>query len=442
MKFFAAFFLLIFSSFGLFAQTSAEILAIANNQNFTAQDLPQNVGEAYQKLPQTIAGLRAELLARQIAEVLLHAEAAARRTTVEKLVDMEMRKRVPAPTDAQIKAVYEANRSVFGEKTPAQVRPQIVSFLRREPEQKALTDFVGSLKTKYKVVFGKDVNAANLKPVDILATVNGKTITVQNFEEKAKQNLYEAQIDVYEQTEDALEGMIFSSLISAEAKSLNVQPENLIAREVTDKIKEFSEAERERLETDLQKRLFRKYDAKILLKAPAPFVRKISTDDDPARGATTAPVTIVMFTDFQCPACAATHPALQEVLAEYADKVRFVVRDFPLTQIHANAFKAAEAADAANAQGKFFEYTELLYKNQNSLDSASLKRFAREIGLNQKQFDADLDGGRFAAEIKKDMADGISYGINSTPTVYVNGVQVRRLSVAAFRSAIERALKK
>ncbi len=190
----------------------------------------------------------------------------------------------------------------------------------------------------------------------------------------------------------------------------------------------------------MQKRLFEKYNAKILLREPAPFVQKISVDDDPARGIPKAPVMVVMFTDFQCPACSATHPVLQNVLAEYGDKVRLVVRDFPLTQIHNNSLKAAQAAAAANAQGKFFEYTGLLYKNQNSLDIASLKRFATEIGLNQKQFAADLDSGRFAAEIKKDMADGASYGISSTPTVFVNGVKVRRLSVTAFRNAIDRAL--
>jgi len=171
-------------------------------------------------------------------------------------------------------------------------------------------------------------------------------------------------------------------------------------------------------------------------------VQNISTDDDPAKGNANAPVTVVMFSDFQCPACAATHPVLEVVLARYGDRVHFVVRDFPLTQIHENSFKAAQAAAAAHAQGKFFPYIELLYKNQNSLDTASLKRFASEIGLNRKQFDADLDGGRFADEVKKDMQAGLTYGVDSTPTIFVNGVKVRQLSVLAFRRAIEKALKK
>jgi len=172
-----------------------------------------------------------------------------------------------------------------------------------------------------------------------------------------------------------------------------------------------------------------------------PVVQNISTDNQPSNGKPSAPVTVVMFTDFQCPACAGVHPVLQKVLAEYGDKIRFVVRDFPLTNIHENAFRAALAANAAHAQGKFFEYTEVLYKNQNALDTASLKKYAREAGLNQKQFDLDLGNEKFAAEVRQDIADGKIYGITGTPTIFVNGVKIRALSAEHFRNAIERALK-
>ena len=147
-----------------------------------------------------------------------------------------------------------------------------------------------------------------------------------------------------------------------------------------------------------------------------------------------------MFSDFQCPACAATHPVLKKIIAGYGEKVRFVVRDFPL-QMHEHAFLAAQAAQAANAQGKFFEYVELLYNNQDSLDAASLKEFAMKLGLDRKRFDADLDGGKYADEIRKDMADGQTYHVHGTPTIFVNGVKVRTLSAESFRKAIERAMK-
>jgi protein-disulfide isomerase len=196
------------------------------------------------------------------------------------------------------------------------------------------------------------------------------------------------------------------------------------------------------LETALREKLFKKYNAKFSLKEIAPVVQNISTDDDPAQGKATAPVTVVMFTDFQCPACAATHPALKKVLTEYGEKVRFVVRDYPLVQIHENAFQAAVAAGAANAQGKFYEYTEVLYKNQNALDAASLKKYAADLGLNLKQFELDLASQKIADEVRKDTEDGKRYGLSGTPTVFVNGVKVRTLSEQGFRNAINKALGK
>ncbi len=129
-------------------------------------------------------------------------------------------------------------------------------------------------------------------------------------------------------------------------------------------------------------------------------------------------------------------------MVPFADKIRFVVRDYPLETIHDNAFRAALAANAANAQGKFFEYTEILYKNQDALDDASLKKYAADLGLNAAQFALDLNSEKTAAEVRKDMAEGKTYGINGTPAIFVNGQFVRRLSPAGFKNAIENALKK
>lgn len=440
MKFFAFLFFLFAFSLSVFAQNGA--LATANNRTFTAADLPDNVRQAYENQAKIIVDLRSELLGQQITDRLFAAEAFARGTTAEKLIQAEMTKRVSQPTEAQIQAVYDANKQAIGDKTLDETRPQIVSFLRREPEQKALNDFVGELKSKYPVVIGKDVNSATFAPTDVLATVSGKPITSAEFETKAAPEIYDARMDIYEQTLGTLESIVSSVLLTAEAEKSGVTADAIYAREVTNKLKNYTDEETANLQIVLQKSLYQKYNAKFFLSEPPPFVQKISVDDDPSRGSVTAPVTVVMFTDFQCPACSATHPVLQSVLAEYKDKIRFVVRDYPLTNLHPDAFKAAQAADAANAQGKFFEYTELLYKNQKSLDTASLKRFAAEVGLNQKQFDIDLDSGKFAAEVQKDMTDGNSYGIGGTPTVFINGVKVRQLSAQGFRDAIERALKK
>src|SRR6185436_10490413 len=126
------------------------------------------------------------------------------------------------------------------------------------------------------------------------------------------------------------------------------------------------EEDRKRLEKELANRLRKNAEIRWLITEPVQPVQVVNVDDDPSIGPANAPVTIVEFTDFQCPACAAMHPILDQVIKSYGNKVRFVVRDFPLNQ-HEWARKAAEAANAANAQGKFFEYIAVLFKNQKAL---------------------------------------------------------------------------
>jgi len=433
--------LLLFLSFSVFAQTSEEILATANNKTFTSKDLAPGVREAFESLPKTIAEKRRELLEQQIAANLLDAEAAARKTTVGKLVQKEVELKIPNPTDAQIQAIYDANRATIGDKTVKEVRPQIVVFLRRDLEQKAFADYVSRLKTKYKVTIEKDVNAPNLTASDVLATVGGKPLSVDAFEAKNKLALYEMKAEIYDQTRDALEQLLFSTLLVAEANSQKIQASDIIAREITDKMRQFTDAEREQLEYNLRKTLFQKYNVKVLLKDPPTVSQNISTEGSPSKGKTNAPITVVMFSDFQCSHCAAAHPILQRVMTEYGDKIRFVVRNYPLESIHENALRAAVAANAAHAQGKFFEYIEILYNNQNNLDEVSLKKYAAQIGLNQKQFDLDLGSEKSFALVRRDLQDGTKYGVASTPTVFVNGVKVRANSAQGFRRAIERALK-
>ncbi len=441
MKLFSAF-LLLFLSFNAFAQKPDEILATANGQNFTARDLAPDVQQSFANLSKTLSETRRILLEQAINEILFEREAAARKLTVEKLVETEVKAKVPAPTEKEIQAVYDANRANIGNQTLEEIRPQIALYLKREPEQKAYADYVSQLKSKYKVALGKDVDAPNSSRFEVLATVGDKQISVEIFEAKNKTTISELEADVYEQARESLEQIVYSNLVVAEAKAQGTDAGSLIAREITDKMKDFSDAERANLESALRERLFKKYNAKFLIKEISPIVQNISTDRQPSRGNANAPVTIVMFTDFQCPACAAVHPVLQEVLKSYADKIRFVVREFPLTQIHENAFQAALAANAANAQGKFFEYVEILYQNQAKLDDEWLIQYASRLGLDLKRFEADLKSKRFAPDVERDLADGKTYGITGTPTIYVNGVKIRAFSAENVKRAIERALKK
>jgi len=421
------------------AQTG--VLATANGQTFTIKDLSPEAQKIRADLPSAISETRAQLLMQMVTEILADAEAKARNTTVEKLLD-EVKSKIAAPPEDQVKAVYEANRAAFGTQTLDEVRPQIVAFLRREPEQKALQTYFDSLQTKYKVSYGKDVNAPDLKPFDALAKVGDKSISAQEFDAKNKLALYDAQADAFDTVKNDLTEAIFNNLLAAEAKAQGIDTGELLAREITGKMHDYSDEERFNLTSALKNKLFTKYNVKFSLDEPQAVTQTIATDGSPSRGNAAAPVTVVMFSDFQCSHCAATHPILQTVLAEYKDKVRFVVRNYPLTSIHDRAFAAAVAANAANRQGKFFEYSEILYKNQDKLDDDSLKKYAAGLGLNLKQFEIDLTDEKNAAAVRKDVADGTSYGITGTPTIFINGVKIRDNSAEGFRAAIEKALKK
>jgi protein-disulfide isomerase len=417
-----------------------QALATAAGRSFYSSDLPADAQRIYENSEQFIKKERERLLSDMINDAVLELEAKELKVTVAHVIQAEQKK-VPVPTDAEVKSVYDANAAALGNRPFEEVKKQIAEYMHEQAAQKVIAAFIDGLRTKHKVAPGKNVNAFGLKSNEVLATIGGEAITLQEFENKNKIALWDARVDIYEHLRGELETIVLSGLIAEEAKARKIEAGELIAAEVTNKLRDFTDEERLALETGLRDRLFAKYQAAILLKEPTPVVLNISADDDPSFGNSAAPVTVVMFTDLQCPACARTHPVLKKVLSEYGDNVRLVVRDFPLETIHPNAFEAAAAANAANAQGKFVEFAELLYRNQQALDRASLLKYAADLGLNVKQFELDFSGEKAAAEVRKDIADGKSYGIHSTPTIYVNGVKVHRLSADGIRRSIDRALK-
>ncbi len=169
----------------------------------------------------------------------------------------------------------------------------------------------------------------------------------------------------------------------------------------------------------------------------------VSADDDPVLGKSNAPVTIVEFSDFECPFCgrhfSQTHP---DIVKNYIDtgKVKLVYRDFPLS-FHPNAEKAAEAAECANEQGKFWEMHDKLFSNQQSLSVANYKQWAKDLKLDSAKFDSCLDSGKYASEIAKDEADGTKYGVSGTPSFFIDGqLLVGAQPYSAFQQAIDAAL--
>ena len=437
-------FLLISAScaFTLNAQRLEDVLANSSTSTFTAASLSAAGQKYYLERRKLIADTRTDLLDRMIADAVLDLEAKAVSSTPEKLI-ADQQNKVREPTPAEVQKFYDSNIARDGGRPLEEIRSQLGTYLKERATENAVEAYLQTLRTKYKVVRGKDVNGLGLSAADIVATIGTRTITLGEFEQKNKVHLNDTSIQIYEEVRADLESSIFSSLAAEEAKSRNIDAQAFMAEEITDKLRLFTDEEKAAIETALLKRLFAKYAVKITLPEPVPIVQNVTFDaDDPQTGPTSAPVTVIMFTDFQCPACSRTHPVLKRTIAEYGDKVRFVVRDFPLEQIHENAFQAALAANAARTQGKFVEYTELLYHNQEALDKPSLLRYATQLGLNAKQFELDFNDAKAIAEIKKDQSDGRDFGVSGTPTIFVNGVKVQRLSAEAFRRAIDRALSK
>ena len=142
--------------------------------------------------------------------------------------------------------------------------------------------------------------------------------------------------------------------------------------------------------------------------------------DDPVFGPSSAAVEIIEFSDFQCPFCQRLTDTLEQLKSEHGSDIRLVFKDYPLPN-HAQAFKAAEAGNCANQQGKFWELHDTMFSRQSELGVDDLKRHAGELGMDQAAFDACLDSGRFAEQVNADLAAGQQYGVSSTPTVFING---------------------
>ena len=167
----------------------------------------------------------------------------------------------------------------------------------------------------------------------------------------------------------------------------------------------------------------------------------ISTDDDPSIGPVDAPVTIIEFSDYQCPYCQVWYKQVyQQLLASYPKKIRFVYRDLPLP-MHPEAVPAAEAADCAGAQGAYWKFHDALFDQQYGLNRAAYEHYAADLGLDTKTFAACLDSHRYQAEVQADASDAARVGISGTPSFVVNGrILVGALPFSDFKAVIDEEL--
>jgi protein-disulfide isomerase len=147
------------------------------------------------------------------------------------------------------------------------------------------------------------------------------------------------------------------------------------------------------------------------------------TDRDHAQGAPDAPITLMEYGDYECPHCGRAYPIVKEVQRRLGDRLRFVYRNFPLSEAHPHAEHAAEAAEAAAAQGKFWEMHDTLFEHQRALADTRLVEYAATIGLDVAQFQQELDSHVHARHVRADFLGGIRSGVNGTPTFFINDVR-------------------
>lgn len=308
-------------------------LAVVNNQQITLADIDPQVRASIENLDKDVADVRRRVLDLQIGQILLDAEAKKRNMTNEQLVKAEISSKVADPTEAEIKSLFDANRSYFGTADLEQARPTIKQQLRNRRGQQLLEDYLATLRKSYPVVMGADVNSPNLAPSVVLATVAGRTITASaiNDDMRIKRYIFEMRMQTYEAERLAVNVKINNILLEAEAKRRNLTTEALFKAEITDKIQrhptdaevtQFYEEnkarmngaalatvrpeiiaylempERQKLEEAFAQKLRTGAQIRFLITEPELLVEKISTDDDPSRGDASAPVTVVEFTDF------------------------------------------------------------------------------------------------------------------------------------------------
>jgi protein-disulfide isomerase len=309
-----------------------------------------------------------------------------------------------------------------------------------------------------------------------VARIGGETITSGELDDAVKKDLRrlesEYQERVYELKKGGLDQLVVKRLVEAKAKAANTTPEELVKREVLDKIPEPSDEEvrslyerakaggqqmppldqirgqilsyiRRQKAQDALRSYYDKLKAEakveMLLAVYRPPRVEVAASG-PAKGPEKALVTIVEFSDFQCPFCSKAESTVSQVLTEYKDKVRLVFRDFPLP-FHAQAEKAAEASHCANDQGKYWEMHGKLFANQNSLEVPALKGYARDLGLDQAKFEKCLDSGEKAKVVEANRKAGEEAGVSGTPAFFVNGVMISGAQpLENFKSVIDSEL--
>ena len=171
------------------------------------------------------------------------------------------------------------------------------------------------------------------------------------------------------------------------------------------------------------------------------------SERDHIAGSDDAPVTLVEYGDYECPYCGMAHPIVKRAQRDLGKQLRFVFRNFPLSEAHPHAQIAAQAAEAAGAQGRFWEMHDMIFEHQDALEVEDLLGYAASLGLDADQIARDLDAGTYLKRVRDDFRSGVKSGVNGTPTFFVNGVRYdgswanEKAFIAALRDAAQQGVE-
>jgi protein-disulfide isomerase len=308
-------------------------------------------------------------------------------------------------------------------------------------------------------------------PTDTVATVGAASITLAQIDDKALEQsassfgTMKLSQALYEARRNAVEELIATTLMDQEAKTRGVDRAALVEQEITSKVPQVADADvaawyqanqnrvqgatldqvrqpirayllQERMQSarrQFVESLKSKTPVRVMLEPPR---QNVAAANGASKGPATAPVQIIEFSDFQCPYCQRAHSTIQQVLDTYGDRIQFVYRHFPLPN-HPHARPAAEAAQCAAEQGKFWPYHDKLFASPSQLSEPDLKKHAAELGLDASKFDACVDSHKYKAQVETDAQAGEQAGVNGTPAFFING---RLLSGAQPFDAFKRII--
>lgn len=330
---------------------------------------------------------------------------------------------------------------------------------------------LGSILAFSAYVFA--AQATGQKSATPAAKIGDEIITVEEVQQSIQPELTKVDRERFRLIEQKLNQMIGDRLLAAEAKKRGITVDELLKQEVNAKTPKVTDQELDTFMAQNRARLPQGDDAELKLKIweylreqkttqqKSDYIRALGQKagvaiylNDPTavaidagkgfiRGEKNAPVSIVEFSDFQCPFCKAATTTMHQIMAQYAGKVRWVFRDFPIASLHPLANRAHEAARCAAEQGKFWEYHDVLFQKSPQLAPDSLKQYARDLKLDGDSFDRCLEAGKYQAAIAADIEEGQRLGVSGTPAFFINGrLLVGAQPATAFQQVIDGELSK